>query len=81
MPSAHGDWGDARCGAVCEWAALAETRAVQRIEVTKAKRIRSTAQNVKACVIGGSGFLGSHTCDHLSAAGYVITILDRIASP
>ena len=43
--------------------------------------MNSSAQNIKACVIGGSGFLGSHMCDHLSAAGYVVTILDRIASP
>lgn len=35
----------------------------------------------KACVIGGSGFLGSHVCDHLSNAGYAVTILDRVASP
>ena len=41
----------------------------------------SSAQKIKACVIGGSGFLGSHVCDHLSDAGYVVTILDRVASP
>ena len=41
----------------------------------------SSAQNKKICVIGGSGFLGSHVCDHLSDAGYVVTILDRVASP
>ena len=41
----------------------------------------SSAQNIKACVIGGSGFLGSHVCDHLSDAGYVVTILDQVASP
>lgn len=35
----------------------------------------------KACVIGGSGFLGSHVCDQLTDAGYAVTILDRIASP
>jgi UDP-glucose 4-epimerase len=35
----------------------------------------------KACVIGGSGFLGSHVCDQLSAAGYAVTILDRVPSP
>jgi len=34
-----------------------------------------------ACVIGGSGFLGSHVCDQLSASGYAVTILDRVASP
>ena len=43
--------------------------------------MNSSAQNIKACVIGGSGFLGSHVCDHLSDAGYVVTILDRVASP
>lgn len=36
---------------------------------------------MKACVIGGSGFLGSHVCDHLSDAGYAVTILDQVASP
>ena len=41
----------------------------------------SSAQKIKACVIGGSGFLGSHVCDHLSDAGYVVTILDRVTSP
>jgi len=41
----------------------------------------SSAQKIKACVIGGSGFLGSHVCDQLSDAGYVVTILDRVASP
>ena len=41
----------------------------------------SSAQYIKACVIGGSGFLGSHVCDHLSDAGYVVTILDQVASP
>jgi len=41
----------------------------------------SSAQNIKACVIGGSGFLGSHVCDHLNDAGYVVTILDQVASP
>ncbi len=41
----------------------------------------SSAQNKKICVIGGSGFLGSHVCDHLNDAGYVVTILDQVASP
>ncbi len=31
----------------------------------------------KVCVIGGSGFLGSHVCDQLSAAGYEVYIYDR----
>lgn len=34
-----------------------------------------------ACVIGGSGFLGSHVCDQLSAAGYAVRIFDRVPSP
>ena len=41
----------------------------------------SSARSIKACVIGGSGFLGSHVCDHLSDAGYVVNILDQVASP
>lgn len=30
-----------------------------------------------ACVIGGSGFLGSHVADQLSAAGYAVRVFDR----
>lgn len=33
-----------------------------------------------ACVIGGSGFLGSHVADQLSDAGYAVRIFDRIES-
>jgi len=33
------------------------------------------------CVIGGAGFLGSHVCDQLSAAGHHVRIFDRIPSP
>lgn len=33
------------------------------------------------CVIGGSGFLGSHVADALSNAGHQVRILDRVASP
>lgn len=33
------------------------------------------------CVIGGSGFLGSHVADALSDAGYRVRILDRLTSP
>lgn len=33
------------------------------------------------CVIGGSGFLGSHVADALTAAGHRVRIYDRIASP
>jgi UDP-glucose 4-epimerase len=35
----------------------------------------------KACVIGGSGFLGSHVCDQLSEAGYKVLVYDRTISP
>jgi len=35
----------------------------------------------KVCVIGGSGFLGSHVCDQLTEAGYHVLIYDRTASP
>jgi UDP-glucose 4-epimerase len=34
-----------------------------------------------ACVIGGSGFLGSHVADKLSDAGYAVRIYDREKSP
>lgn len=43
--------------------------------------MNSSGQKMKACVIGGSGFLGSHVCDQLSDAGYPVAILDRVASP
>jgi UDP-glucose 4-epimerase len=35
----------------------------------------------KVCVIGGSGFLGSHVCSQLSEAGYKVRIFDRTTSP
>lgn len=35
----------------------------------------------KVCVIGGSGFLGSHVADALSAAGHTVRVYDRIGSP
>ena len=35
----------------------------------------------KALVIGGSGFMGSHTADELSKNGYEITIFDKKISP
>lgn len=35
----------------------------------------------KVVVIGGSGFMGSHAADELSARGYAVTILDAIPSP
>ena len=31
-------------------------------------------------VIGGSGFVGSHTCDSLSESGYKVTIFDKLKS-
>jgi UDP-glucose 4-epimerase len=34
-----------------------------------------------ACVVGGSGFLGSHVADRLSEEGYQVRIFDRVASP
>jgi UDP-glucose 4-epimerase len=35
----------------------------------------------RVCVIGGSGFLGSHVADALSKAGYAVRIYDRSPSP
>lgn len=35
----------------------------------------------KACVIGGSGFLGSHVCDQLTNIGYEVIIYDCVLSP
>ena len=35
----------------------------------------------KAVVVGGSGFIGSHVADHLSDAGYQVTIYDLTPSP
>ena len=34
----------------------------------------------KAVVIGGSGFIGSHVADHLSEAGYQVTVYDCVKS-
>jgi UDP-glucose 4-epimerase len=36
---------------------------------------------IPATVIGGSGFLGSHVADRLTAAGYAVRVFDRVASP
>lgn len=36
---------------------------------------------MKVLVIGGSGFMGSHTADELSKRGYKVTIFDRTLSP
>ena len=38
-------------------------------------------KNKKVLVIGGSGFMGSHTADELSARGYKVTIFDCVVSP
>lgn len=35
----------------------------------------------KVLVIGGSGFMGSHTADELSRRGHAVTIFDLVASP
>jgi UDP-glucose 4-epimerase len=35
----------------------------------------------KVLVIGGSGFMGSHTADELSKSGYSVIIYDRFSSP
>ena len=35
----------------------------------------------KVLVIGGSGFMGSHTADELSKRGYKVAIFDCIVSP
>ena len=34
----------------------------------------------KVVVVGGSGFIGSHVADHLSEAGYQVTIYDKTES-
>jgi UDP-glucose 4-epimerase len=36
---------------------------------------------MKAMVIGGSGFMGSHTADELTRRGYEVTIYDQTESP
>lgn len=35
----------------------------------------------KICVMGGSGFLGSHVSDELTKAGFEVTIFDSLPSP
>ena len=41
----------------------------------------SIKQKEKVLVIGGSGFMGSHTADELSRRGFEVTIFDRVKSP
>ncbi len=41
----------------------------------------SEQTNKKVVVFGGSGFLGSHVADALTAKGYHVVIFDRAASP
>lgn len=36
---------------------------------------------MKVMVIGGSGFMGSHTADELSKRGHEVVIFDRVATP
>jgi UDP-glucose 4-epimerase len=36
---------------------------------------------MRVCVIGGSGFLGSHVADQLSNTGHDVSIYDRVPSP
>ena len=36
---------------------------------------------MKVLVIGGAGFMGSHTADELSRRGFAVTIYDRVTSP
>jgi UDP-glucose 4-epimerase len=45
-----------------------------------AEKLNSRAKQ-KAVVIGGAGFMGSHTSDELSARGYDVTIFDIKPSP
>lgn len=37
--------------------------------------------SLQVTVVGGSGFLGSHVADQLSATGHRVKIFDRVASP
>ena len=36
---------------------------------------------MQVTVFGGSGFLGSHVCDHLSYKGFKVIIFDKKKSP
>jgi UDP-glucose 4-epimerase len=41
----------------------------------------TSKHDMRATVIGGSGFLGSHVADQLSDAGYKVGIYDKVESP
>lgn len=40
---------------------------------------KSNSKNI--LVVGGSGFMGSHTADELSKRGHNVTIFDQVHSP
>jgi len=42
---------------------------------------KERASEMDVCVVGGSGFLGSHVADKLSDAGHQVRIFDRVRSP
>lgn len=42
---------------------------------------KQVADTLCVAVFGGSGFLGSHVCDHLSDAGHKVRIFDQVESP
>lgn len=43
--------------------------------------MRPASKKEKVLVIGGAGFMGSHTADELSRRGFAVTIYDRAISP
>jgi UDP-glucose 4-epimerase len=43
--------------------------------------MKPSDRKLSVLVVGGSGFLGSHTADALSDAGYAVRIFDRTPSP